>query len=227
MTKRLSEGQKKELVENFKSGKSIDVLSKEFDCTKSTISRNLKKNLGDIKYKELIQKNKSSKEKNISKKKYNNSLLDKKIDDEVFQKDPIDLKNSEKNRKGLDFVPLESFIEIAPIDYEMDNSSRPELSSVPISEIDFPKVVYMIVDKKIELETKPLKDYAEWQFLSMNELNRKTIQIFDDLKNAKRFCSKEQKVIKVPNTNVFKIVAPILVSRGISRIVSGDKLIAL
>ena len=226
MTKRLSEGQKKELVENFKSGKSIDVLSKEFDCTKSTISRNLKKNLGDIQYKELIQKNKSSKEKNSGKKKYN-SLLNKKTDNEVVQKDLIDLKNSEKNRKGLDFVPLESFIEIAPIDYEMDNSSRPELSSVPISEIDFPKVVYMIVDKKIELETKPLKDYAEWQFLSMNELNRKTIQIFDDLKNAKRFCNKEQKVIKVPNTDVFKIVAPILVSRGISRIVSGDKLIAL
>ena len=226
MTKRLSEGQKKELVENFKSGKSIDVLSKEFDCTKSTISRNLKKNLGDIKYKELIQKNKSSKEKNIGKKKYN-SLLNKKTDNEVFQKDLIDLKNSEKNRKGLDFVPLESFIEIAPIDYEIDNSSRPELSSVPISEIDFPKVVYMIVDKKIELGTKPLKDYAEWQFLSMNELNRKTIQIFEDLKNAKRFCNKEQKVIKVPNTDVFKIVAPILVSRGISRIVSGDKLIAL
>ena len=226
MTKRLSEGQKKELVEKFKSGKSIDVLSKEFDCTKSTISRNLKKELGDIQYKELIQKNKSSKEKNIGKKKYN-SLLDKKNDNKVFQKDLIDLKNSEKNRKGLDFVPLESFIEIAPIDYEMDNSSRPELSSVPISEIDFPKVVYMIVDKKIELETKPLKDYAEWQFLSMNELNRKTIQIFDDLKNAKRFCNKEQKVIKVPNTDVFKIVAPILVSRGISRIVSGDKLIAL
>ena len=68
MTKRLSEGQKKELVENFKSGKSIDVLSKEFNCTKSTISRNLKKNLGDIKYKELILKIKSSKEKNIGKK---------------------------------------------------------------------------------------------------------------------------------------------------------------
>ena len=147
--------------------------------------------------------------------------------DEFFQKDIIDLKNSENKRKELEFVPLDSFIEIAPIDYEMDSLSRPELSSVPISEIDFPKVVYMIVDKKIELEIKPLKDYAEWQFLSMNELNRKTIQIFEDFKNAKRFCNKEQKVIKVPNTDVFKIVAPILVSRGISRIVSGDKLIAL
>ena len=40
-------------------------------------------------------------------------------------------------------------------------------------------------------------------------------------------CNKEQKVIKVPNSNVFKIVAPILLSRGISRLVNADKLIAL
>ena len=227
MTKRLTDTQRKELVQNFESGKSIDVLSKEYNCTKLTVSRNLKKNLGDLKYKELIQKNKSSKEKKIGKTKDDNRVLDKKTDDEVIQKDIIDLKTSEKNRKGLDFVPLDSFMEIAPIDYEIDNSSRPELSSVPISEIDFPRIVYMIVDKKIELETKSLKDYADWQFLSQDELNRKTIQIFEDLKNAKRLCSKEQKVIKVPNTDVFKIVSPILVSRGISRIVSDDKLITL
>ena len=47
-----------------------------------------------------------------------------------------------------------------------------------------------------------------------------TIEIYDDLKIAKSFCNKEQKVIKVPNTEVFKIVAPILRIRGISRIVS-------
>ena len=84
----------------------------------------------------------------------------------------------------------------------------------------------MIVDKNIELEIKLLKDYPEWSF-SVEELNRKTIEIFLDLKSAKRFCNKEQKVIKVPNTNVFKIVAPLLISRGISRIVSSEQLIAL
>ena len=47
------------------------------------------------------------------------------------------------------------------------------------------------------------------------------------MKNAKRSCNKDQKVIKVPNTEVFKIVAPILKARGISRIVSEDKLISL
>ena len=56
---------------------------------------------------------------------------------------------------------------------------------------------------------------------------QKTIQIFDELKVAKRHCNKDQKVIKVPNTNVFKITAAFLLNKGISRIVSSDNLIAL
>ena len=36
----------------------------------------------------------------------------------------------------------------------------------------------MIVSKKIELETKLLKDYPEWNFLSESELNRKTLEIY-------------------------------------------------
>ena len=54
-----------------------------------------------------------------------------------------------------------------------------------------------------------------------------SIEVFFDIKIAKINCSKEQKVIKVPNTNVFRIVAPILVSRGISRIICPEKLISL
>ena len=119
------------------------------------------------------------------------------------------------------------FIEISPLDYEIENSTQKDLSSVPISEIDFPQIAFMIVDKRIELEIKLLKDYPEWSFLPSDDLNRKTISIYFDLKIAKRLCNKEQKVIKVPNTDVFKIVAPILRSRGISRIVSSEKLIAL
>ena len=118
-------------------------------------------------------------------------------------------------------------MEIAPLNCEIENSPQKDLSSISINEIDFPKILYMVVDKKIELEVKLLKDYPVWQFLSEEELNRKTIEIYSDLKNAKRFCNKEQKVIKVPNTDVFRIVAPILNSRGISRIVIADQLIAL
>ena len=119
------------------------------------------------------------------------------------------------------------FTEITPLDYDIENSVQKDLSSVPISDIDFPNIVYMIVDKKIELEIKYLRDYPDWQFLSQEELDRKTIEIFFDLKIAKKFCNKDQKVIKVPNPNVFSIVAPLLLKKGISRIVTTDKLISL
>ena len=101
------------------------------------------------------------------------------------------------------------------------------MASVSLSEIDLPKQVYMIVDKKIELEIKSLNDYPEWRFLPIDDLNRKTIEIFSDLKVARRFCNKEQKVIKVPNSDVFRIASPFLIKRGISRIINADNLIAL
>ena len=135
--------------------------------------------------------------------------------------------NIQKENSFDEFFQDSPFLEITPLNYEIDSSVQKDLSSVPISEVTFPKVVYMIVDKKIELQIKYLYDYPDWQFLAKDELYRKTIEIFLDLKNAKRFCNKEQKVIKVSNTDIFKLVAPILLSRGITRIISADKLIAL
>ena len=86
---------------------------------------------------------------------------------------------------------------------------------------------YLIVNNKTELETKLLSDYPVWRFLPAEDLQRKTIEIYYDLKTAKRICGKDQKVIKVPNTNIFKIVSPHLISKGISRMISNEHLIAL
>jgi len=226
LAKRLSEKDREEIAKSFKEGKTIDVLSKDFNCNKLTIIRNLKKNLGETKYKELIN-NKKFKNKNNQNKK---NAIKKSGDFEInvkSKKDYPDKKDSNINLNGTDFEPVDSFLEIAPLDYELDDSSRKELSSVSISEVDFPKIVYMIVDKKIELEIKLLKDFPEWDFLPDDDLNRKTIEIFFDLNLAKRSCNKEQKVLKVPNTDVFRIAAPILTAKGISRIVCAENLIAL
>ena len=61
MSKRLTEKQKNEIKIDFSSGRNLDELSKKFNCSKLTITRNLKKALGDLKYKELIKNNNSSK----------------------------------------------------------------------------------------------------------------------------------------------------------------------
>ena len=225
MTKRLTEKQKEIIVNSFKNGSNIEDLSNEFKCTNSTIIRNLKKNLGDKMYKLLAKKNKNSIQNNNEN--INVDISDTDLKLVSTNKDFNETYIKDKSDKASNQSSSTEFIEIAPLDFEIENSSRKELSSIPIDQIEFPKVVYMVVDKNIELEIKLLKDYPNWEFLPNEDLNRKTIEIFFDLKTAKRSCNKEQKVIKVPNTNVFKIVSPILISRGISRIVSEEKLIAI
>jgi len=223
LAKRLTKKQKEEIIEGFTMGKSIDVLSQNFSCTTLTIIRNLKNNLGELKYKEIVEKNKISNKNNLSQEDEfsENSIISANMS--FFKDDSSD--NIEQNES--DFLNTSAFLEIAPLDFEIDSESRKEYSSVPISNIDFPKNLYMVVDKKIELEIKFLKDFPEWDFLPSNDLERKTIEIFSDLKSAKIACDKEQKVLKIPNTDVFRIVAPILVSRGITRIVCADQLISL
>jgi len=224
LAKRLTAKEKKEIIKSFTEGNSLDFLSKNFNCTKLTIIRNLKKELGEKEYRELNNAKKQKKEKIIIEKDEDDYYFNSKLNNQSPDKN----LSVSKNENESDFLSKESFYEISPlVDYEIKDESRKELSSVSISDIDFPNIVYMIVDKKIELEIKLLKDFPDWSFLPKDDLFRKTIEIYLDLKIAKRFCNKDQKVIKVPNTNVFRIAAPILIARGISRIVSADKLIAL
>ena len=227
MAKRLTEKQKSEIAKYFKNGKTIETLSEEFDCATSTITRNLKKNLGEIKYKELVEKNKNCDELNTLVKENKKKKNDFELSNIISKNQLIDEQKFDDNQFDNNNFSNTEFVEISPLHFEIENVPRKELSSIPIQEIDFPKTVYMIVHKNIELEIKLLKDYPEWEFLPNEDLQRKTIEIYFDLKLAKRACSKEQKVIKVPNTDVFRIVSPILISRGISRIVSDEKLIAL
>ena len=202
MAKRLSKEEKKEITQCFNNGISINKLSERYKCTKLTISRNLKKILGNEEFEKIskeLSQNKNNKNKIIN-----------------------------SNESKEDSLPKEPFfVEIAPLKTNFYNEEQKELSSIPLASVMFPKTVYMVVDKKIELEIKFLKDYPEWQFLPDADLERKAIEIFVDIKNAKLACNKDQKVIKVPNTNVFKIVAPLLIARGISRMIKEDKLIAI
>ena len=213
MPKKVSEKEKEEMVNGFLNGKTILELSEILNCSKTTISRHLKKHIGENKFKDLN--------------KVNGQKIQLEINKEA-KSDNFSQENGIQEKSSFENTSLnETFMEIAPLNYEIDSASQKDLSSVPICDVEFPNIVYMIVDEKIELEIKYLQEYANWQFLSEEELKRKTIEIYLDLKIAKRNCKKQQKVIKVPNTDVFKIVAPILIKRGISRIVSQDKLIAL
>ena len=213
MPKKLSNEEKNEIIKLFVNGKKILDISEKFNFSTITITRHLKKNFSDEEFNK-IKKNNQRKELDVD---ISNELNSNNTD--------IEKESEELNFKQSSLDP--SFVEITPLDYEIDNVPQKDLSSIPLKEVNLPKMVYMIVDNKIELQTKLLRDYPEWKFLSDDELNRNTIEIFSDIKIAKKFCTKGQKIIKVPNTDVFRITSPILLSRGISRIISAENLISL
>ena len=102
----------------------------------ATIIRNLKKSLGDSKYKDSLNISKSLEKSRKNK----NDLPKVKFDDEDLNNDSIISKVLNENITASSFAPIDSFFEIAPIDYELNDLSRKELSSISISEFDFPKL---------------------------------------------------------------------------------------
>ena len=221
MAKRLSQEEKEEIIQYFNNGISINKLSEKFNCSKLTISRNLKKLLGNEKFKN-IREGFTNKEKSQSKLRSNKNTNSGNLID-TYLVSEVSHNISEKDN----YHDEPSFVEITPLNIDLNNEKQKDLSSIPLSKVLFPKTAYMVVDKNIELDIKYLKDFPQWQFLPEHDLKRKTIEVFVDLKNAKIACNKDQKVIKVPNTNVFKIVAPILLSKGISRMIKDDQLIEI
>ena len=215
MAKRISENEKREIIDDFIKNKTLQEISEKFNFTKVTITRHLKKILGDEKFTKLTKLNKKEKKYEHHQHHDNKRASDNNL--EILGEDSTSQESFTEN----------SFLEIAPLILEIDNKPQKDLSSVSIKEAHLPKVVYMVVDIQVELITKLLKEYVEWNFLPEKDLNRNTIEIFYDLKTARRSTKKDQKVIKIPNSNIFEIAAPILLSRGISRIVSSEVLIAL
>ena len=198
MPRKVSDALKKEIIEAFKKGFSIKELSQKFKFSINTITKHLKSNIDEFNF--LNLKNKS-------------------------------LKTIDEGNKALESDSNKdyetSFFEISPLNENIEFELQKDLTSIPITKAVFPNVVYMLVDKTIELDPKFLRDYPEWNFLPENDLQRKTLRIFSDQRVAKKNCQKNQKMIKIPNTKIFALVSERLISKGISRIILDDSLIAL
>ena len=209
LPKKVSEHQKKEISNSFVTGFTLKELSEKYKFTQATIVKQLKNKFGVNKFNEIKNKNsKLGKEKK--------AIL---IDD-------LGAKNNYEKSIENDHFEQE-FIEIIPISDGIELHNQKDLASEPLTEANLPNVVYMLVDKNIELLPKMLKEYPEWGFLPQQDLNRMSLEIFDDHNCAKKLCTKNQKLIKVPNPNVFLIASSSLKSKGISRIIFNNILLAL
>ena len=121
-----------------------------------------------------------------------------------------------------------NFEEIAPLISDFDFEIKKQNPDVVIHNYEIlPESVYMIVDKKVELDLQPISDLPEWSFLPENELKRNAILLFANQRSAKRICSRNQRVIKIPNTSIFQLSKSYLISKGITRLILEDLIIGL
>ncbi|MBU6250578.1 MAG: helix-turn-helix domain-containing protein [Cyanobacteria bacterium REEB417] len=90
-----------------------------------------------------------------------------------------------------------------------------------------PDSLYMLVDKTVELQARPLSDFAELGQLPPDEQERQALQLFANPRQAKRQCGRSQRVIKMPDPALLVRRASYLQVKGISRLVVEGSLYAL
>ena len=135
-------------------------------------------------------------------------------------------ENNDKDENNQNFD--NNFEEIAPLISSFDfDIKKQKIDFELLNYESLPESVYMIVDKKVELDLQPISDLPEWSFLPENELKRNAIILFANQRSAKRICSRNQRVIKVPNTSIFKLSKSYLISKGITRLILEDSIIGL
>ena len=118
-----------------------------------------------------------------------------------------------------EIVPLLSTFDFETHDQKIDCQN--------LDKVTLPESLYMLVDKKVELESQTISELPEWSFLPESELQRRAVLLFPDQRTAKRNCSRNQRVIKIPNTSIFRLSKSYLVAKGITRLILKDSLISL
>ena len=231
--RRLSDSEKQDLVGRYKAGESTSALAEAFGCSPNTVSRTVKALLPPDAYAAL----KASRQKGLAtpppltvtqtEEPEADSLQD--VDSSLALDDAEDFgeDSEEELAEEDDNGSLETFTELVPLLGVGDLSDRPLNQAQPFSVDLLPDSAYMLVDKVVELDARPLKEFPELGLLDDAEQERQGLCLFASPRAAKRQCGRSQRVIKVPDTAVFQRTSSYLLARGITRLVLDGTLIAL
>ena len=134
------------------------------------------------------------------------------LDDEIDEEDDEEDREYEEDEDEDD--ELED-------DLELGSRPIPRNTAVkvlPLSEAELPNPCYLVVDRGAELITRPLGDFGDLGKIPSVEQKQKTLPIFENHRVARRFSSRNQRVIKVPDGGLFQKVAFYLEAKGITRL---------
>ncbi len=244
--RRLSDSQKHEMVARYRAGEATAALAEAYACSANTVSRTVRSLLSPDDYATL----KSSRQQRPSPPLVDpvpvtsdadvpapqplpSEVVDASCEEDssTLALDDADDFNDEPESEEVDedsqSIDSDAFRELVPLSDIGDLSDRSRVEPKPLTSDLLPSSVYMLVDKVVELDARPLKELPELGPLADSELDRQGLVLFTSPRSAKRQCGRSQRVIKVPDTAVFERTSSYLLARGITRLVMEGNLIAL
>ena len=98
---------------------------------------------------------------------------------------------------------------------------------LPLSAASLPRTCYLVIDRSSELITRPLRDFGDLGQISSPETQQKTLPVFDNHRVAKRFSTKRDRVIKVPDSKMLHKARYHLQAKGITRLLIDGQVYSL
>lgn len=248
--RRLSDNDKQELVGRYKSGESTAALADAFGCSPNTVTRTVKALLPAEAYAALkvsrqrmpvaLTTSPESEPIQAAGDPEDASDEDTLADDSPSTLALADAEDfggeSADEEDAAEIEPVDPdavatvsdpFLELVPLTLDQGLGDHSEASPIPLSVSVLPTSAYMLVDKVVELDARPLREFPDMGSLSAAEQELKGLYLYASPRAAKRQCNRNQRVIKVPDTEVFVRTSSFLLARGITRLVLDGTLIAL
>ena len=220
---RLTDSQKQELVARYRQGETAQSLAEAYGCSPNTVSRVVKAALTPD---ELAASRKQSRSGKAAPAPPVAVVVAEVEDADADAPDDADEAGvlaiddaDDFGDDGLDDddADLEAELADPAPALSLPQGERPETK--PLLPGLLPSSVYMLVDKTVELQAKPLREFPELGSLPEEEQELQALMLFTNPRQAKRQCGRSQRVIKVPDSEVLQRRSSYLVAQGITRLV--------
>ena len=107
------------------------------------------------------------------------------------------------------------------------STGDPLIKVLPLSAASLPRTCYIVIDRSAELITRPLEEFGDLGQIPNPETQQRTLPIFDNHRIAKRFSTKRDRVIKVPDSKMLHKARYHLEAKGITRLLIDGQIYSL
>jgi DNA-binding transcriptional ArsR family regulator len=153
-----------------------------------------------------------------------NSLhLEELLDDDLMDLDEDD-EGDDEDDDDWEYDPAEAGTQ-GLIKTRIANGAS--IQVLPLSEASLPKTCYLVVDRAAELIARPLKEFGDLGRIPIEEIQEKTLPVFDNHRVARRFSNRSQRVIKVPDGRMLQKTCSHLQAKGITRLLIDGQVYSL